>query len=224
MNLYHSVPDREDMYWSTSSAGSIKPEKRSESIPLGSFFEAGTVSRNQPWNGYASMFNQTTAGHFKVDDKTQDTGSAIMELRRLSGLTWEKLAELFGVARRSLHLWASGKSLSTSNEERLWTLLTTIRETDRGASSANKSMLLRQHGDVIPFDLLAKGEYGRFVMLVGTGSGEHSFKSPRLSKEAWDARKPPAPDNLMGALHDTVHKEKGNPHPVRARKVRKQKS
>ena len=45
------------------------------------------------------------------------TQKALGELRRLSGLTWEQLAKLFNVSRRSLHFWASGQPLSRFNEE-----------------------------------------------------------------------------------------------------------
>ena len=42
-------------------------------------------------------------------------GTAIGELRRLSGLTWDQLARLFNVSRRSLHFWASGGEPSIKN-------------------------------------------------------------------------------------------------------------
>jgi DNA-binding transcriptional regulator YiaG len=46
----------------------------------------------------------------------RSTQQAVNELRKLSGLTWEQLATLFNVSRRSVHFWASGQSLTSANE------------------------------------------------------------------------------------------------------------
>ena len=54
-------------------------------------------------------FEQTNTG-LQIP-KSQSTGTSIMELRRLSGLTTDQLARIFNVDRRSLHFWASGKRL-----------------------------------------------------------------------------------------------------------------
>ena len=45
----------------------------------------------------------------QIETETEATRKAVSELRRISGLTWEQLAWLFGVSRRSVHFWASGK-------------------------------------------------------------------------------------------------------------------
>ena len=37
----------------------------------------------------------------------------IFELRRLTGFTWDELALLLSVTRRSLHLWANGGPINT---------------------------------------------------------------------------------------------------------------
>jgi DNA-binding transcriptional regulator YiaG len=74
-------------------------------------------------------------------------GSAIAELRRLSGLTWDQLARLFDVSRRSLHFWASGKAMTPSNEEHLQRVLGAVRKIDRGSAGANREALLAARGD-----------------------------------------------------------------------------
>lgn len=45
--------------------------------------------------------------------------SRIQQLKEDSGLTWDQLCRLFGVSRRSLHLWAAGGRMNSRNEERL---------------------------------------------------------------------------------------------------------
>jgi len=97
---------------------------------------------------------QTTAGASVL--LAEPAAAAIGELRRLSGFTWDQLARLFNVSRRSLHFWASGKPMAPSNEEHLQRLLAVFRKIDRGSASANRTALLgvREDGS-LPFDLLA---------------------------------------------------------------------
>lgn len=138
-----------------------------------------------------------------------DAGAAISELRRLAGLTWEQLARVFGVARRSLHFWASGKPINATNEERLRRLLAVVRRADRGAADANRAMLLRDHDGVLPLDLLTEGRFDEFLALVGKGPGRRRLELTPLSAEAWEARKPPPPEELVEALHDRAHRDVG---------------
>jgi DNA-binding transcriptional regulator YiaG len=100
----------------------------------------------------------------------QSSSAALMELRRVSGLTWDQLARLFGVTRRSLHFWVSGKPLNPANEERLHKLLATVRMLNRGSARENRSLLLSVREDgVIPYDLLIEGQYDTVVSLLGPG-------------------------------------------------------
>jgi len=46
----------------------------------------------------------------------------LVSLHRMSGLTWEQIARLFNVSRRSVHLWLTGGGMSAANEERLISL------------------------------------------------------------------------------------------------------
>ena len=149
---------------------------------------------------------------------TEATRAAVHELRGLSGLTWEHLARLCGVTRRTLHFWASGKPLTAAHEERLQRLLATMRAIDRGSAPDTRSMLLQPSQDgVLPFDLLIDGEYDTVVALLGPGG---RVRTPRtrtsLSAEAHATRQPPSPEELVGALQDRVHREVGKARPVRA--------
>ncbi len=150
---------------------------------------------------------QTTAG--TLVPAAQAAGTALGELRRLSGLTWDQLARIFGVSRRALHFWASGKPMAPSHEEHLQRVLSVLRKIDRGAASANRAALLRVHRDgTIPIDLLAHRDYERALLLLGPGEGRPVL-SPRLSREARAARAPRPPEELVGALEDRVHRESG---------------
>lgn len=135
-------------------------------------------------------------------------GSAIGELRRLCGLTWDQLARLFNVSRRSLHFWASGKPMAPSNEEHLQRLLITVRKLDRGSASANRALLLGVHGGELPIDLLAAGEYERILSMFGSGEARRHSPS-ELPAEVRVARTPPPPHELVGALQNRIHPKSG---------------
>lgn len=176
------------------------------------------------WQDVLSPPPQTNSGLSISDAPAEEHESparAISELHRLTGLTWEQLAELFQVARRSLHFWASGKPLNGRNEARLRRILAAIRTTDRGSASANRAMLLQDRDGAVPLDLLVGEEFDVFVELVGAGPGRREFRLTPLSEEAQAARRPPPPDQLVGALQDRVHVEKGkllSSTPIRRRR------
>jgi DNA-binding transcriptional regulator YiaG len=151
---------------------------------------------------------QTSAGASAV--VAVSAGAAISELHRLSGLTWEQLARLFNVSRRSLHFWASGKPMAPSNEEHLQRLLSVVRKLDRGSASENRTLLLgvREDGS-LPFDLLAARNYDRVLALIGPGSGRKTVPPSKLSPEAQAARAPRPPEELVGALQDRIHPASG---------------
>lgn len=150
-------------------------------------------------------------------------GTAIAELRRLSGLTWDQLADLFKVSRRALHFWASGKAMTPSNEEHLQRLLAVVREIDRGFACTNRSLLLGAREDgTIPLDLLASEQYERVVALLGPG-GARRLRPPKLSAEAMAARAPRPPEELVGALQDRVHAASGPLLAARAVRVPRRK-
>jgi transcriptional regulator with XRE-family HTH domain len=127
---------------------------------------------------------------------------AVLEVRRRSGLTWEQLASLFGVDRRSVHLWASGRPLSARNAERLNRVLDVLRRADRGAPSATKAWLLTPTSQGIPLVLLREG---RFEDIVAPGATASPPRPAPLSEAAKRARAPRPPEELVGARHDRVH-------------------
>ncbi len=150
---------------------------------------------------------QTTAG--TPVSVSERAGAAIGELRRLSGFTWDQLARLFNVSRRSVHFWASGKPLTPSNEERLQRLLGVARKVDRGSASVNRAALLgvREDGS-IPFDLLVDGEYERVTALLTAGELRRA-RPPKLSEKVRGARVPLPPEDLVGAHQDRIHPTSG---------------
>jgi DNA-binding transcriptional regulator YiaG len=73
-------------------------------------------------------------------------GSLIKKLRSESGLTWDQLAKLFGVSRRSMHLWAGGGRMNSANVEQLSRLWGLIIALPGETPEARRAALLTPHG------------------------------------------------------------------------------
>ncbi len=200
----------------TSAEGAMRaaPSPQLIFVP-GSLSTLGTAARSlsiEEWRGSLLGPSGTSSWIWTSGGREQeplDTGAAISELRRLAGLTWEQLARVFGVARRSLHFWASGKPINATNEERLRRLLAVLRQADRGSAQENRVMLLRDHDGMIPIDLLTAGWYDEFLVFVGTGRGRRRIDLTPLSREALEAREPLPPVELVDSLQDRVHRDVG---------------
>ena len=147
--------------------------------------------------------------------------AAIAELRRRSGLTWDQVARLFGVARRSVHFWASGKALSATNEERLGRLLAVIRLIDQGGARETRSALMTALGDgTIPFDLLVADKLDEVVARVELVTKRAIVELPPLAPAEHAARMPISPELRVGALHDTIHRDSGRARGAKVAKVK----
>jgi len=129
----------------------------------------------------------------------------IREIRRVLGLTWEQLADLFGVKRRSVHFWASGMGMKPGHAERLEYLRAFAAAIDRGDPQLNHALLTTTPvGSESPLELLIAGNFNEALRAVGRIPNERStFRRGRPSPI--EARElPPPPDTLVDALHDPV--------------------
>lgn len=175
-----------------------------------------------------SVLERTTTGlplSVESANSVEANRAAINELRKLSGLTWEQLAKLFNVSRRSLHFWASGQPLAPFNEETLNRLLGTVRYINRGNASVNRNLLLSPAPDGrLLFDLLIVGEHEQVKRILGSGNALQKPQLLPLSEDASASRMPPAPEDLVGALQDPIYREVRRSRPARVARSRKQGS
>jgi transcriptional regulator with XRE-family HTH domain len=220
MNLVETRP----RFDSTSAAGAMLVRQLREPVLVGVML-AGPGTSTEPAlpaelvSRSPLPAQQTTSG-VSVVLVDHDT-AAIAELRRLSGFTWDQLARLFNVSRRSLHFWASGKAMTPANEEHLQRVLAVLRKMDRGSAATNRSALLSVRDDgVIPFDLLADGRYDTAAAILGHGHAVARAVRPSLSEDAKLARAPRSPEELVGALHDRVHRETGTARAAKSVRTR----
>ena len=211
---------------STSALGAMKDSDTHSFIgSIISLVSSGTTaSRVSDDRGLLAAVDRTTSGiTLRATGSPEATQKSISELRRLSGLTWEQLAKLFNVSRRSLHFWASGQPLSRFNEEQLNRLLEAIQYIDTGSANLNRSLLLKGSNGKF-FDLLVAGQYEEFKKSVGCGNAPQKPQLGSLSEDALVARRPQNPADLVDALQEPIHREVGRSRPARAARSRKNNS
>jgi DNA-binding transcriptional regulator YiaG len=147
---------------------------------------------------------------------------AIHELRLLTEFTWDQIARLFSVSRRSVHLWASGGPMSRENEEHLHRVLGIVSRSDRGRTGDNRAALLSPVGQSnrCAFDLLIAGDYESASLLFGSSGDASQRHGSRYvpSPVVLAARAPLPPDVLVAASQDGGPMA---PRPARAVRYRK---
>ncbi len=126
------------------------------------------------------LFEASSAGVQKLSVKVQavekSAAGLVQEFKRVSGLTWEQLANTFEVSSRAAHDWASGKPINAKNHEKLGLAVAAMRFIDRGLAEENRNLLLSEAGDGQTYlDLFRAGEFEQVQELAGEGTGRPSF-------------------------------------------------
>lgn len=145
----------------------------------------------------------------RAGQRTEATRQAISELRQISGLTWDQVGQLFGVSRRSVHHWASGKPLNSGNEARLMRVLDVVRHADRGSARETRAALLNTSDGTTPFDMLVAQRFDEVRAALGRGRRRPGQALSSLSPEAKAARRPLPPDMLVEGMSERVGKDPG---------------
>jgi DNA-binding transcriptional regulator YiaG len=208
-------------YGATSALGAMRTSFRGPVLVGCILAGLGTSTAHADPNA-EPVRTRNTARQTNAGKSVESAGAAtaLSELRRRSGLTWDQLARLFDVNRRSLHFWASGKAMSASNEEHLQRLLGVVREIDRGSAARNRSALLELQADgAIALDLLRVRQYDRVISLLGIAA-ERRPPSRRVSADVLAQRAPRPPEELVEALNDRPHRDVAHGRAARSVKVR----
>jgi len=125
------------------------------------------------------------------------TASLVLELRRLSGLTWAQLASVFGVDRRAIHFWAAGRPINAANSENLAAVLALVRRVSRGDAGATRAFLLTPTSTgVVPLDALRSGDLEQVPVPPAVPGGVPK-RPPPISFAARGARAPQPLDELL---------------------------
>jgi DNA-binding transcriptional regulator YiaG len=209
----------------STGAGLSQVFRQTDALPQG--FGTGSY----PYSGdlldflvklYSSE-HTSSGGCLSVDqDLDIPTCKAIHELRFKTGLSWDRLSRLFGVQRRSLHFWASGKPLSEKNEERLYHLLALVRTIDRGSARANRTLLLKpiENGDSSPFDLLLQDKFEEVRDRLGVAQTLRR-RPPQANPDQIRDKMPPSLTGFDAEIDDTPISSSGRVRVTKVRKVRR---
>jgi transcriptional regulator with XRE-family HTH domain len=214
-----AIATREATHAPTAAAGAMIRGRPLDSIVLagGVTWSVTTSTFDVPPVIDRTLANPTGKLATSPADVQVSAGAAIHTIRRLSGLTWDELADLFGVSRRSLHHWANGRPVSAAHDHTLRHVLAALRYIDRGDSARTRGALLAATPDGrLIVDLLKKGRYDEARAEAGAGSGEIHPPLAPLSPEAAAARRPPPLVAQLGALEDEPVIDRGRAVPSKA--------
>jgi transcriptional regulator with XRE-family HTH domain len=142
-----------------------------------------------------------------------DDAQRISDIRLHTGLTWEQVARLFGVSRRTVHLWASGSAMSSEHEEHLHRVFSAIESSGLFEVHGSRAAILftAGSGGSCPFDMLVSGRYeeaARELRLRAPPVHGPQRRVPDAS--VFQERRPLSPAVLMSGLPDS-----GPPEPRR---------
>lgn len=152
----------------------------------------------------------------------ENSSKLIFEFRRISGLTWDKIAEIFGVTRRAVHFWANGKPMEDFRAEKLHYLITAIRKIDTGYAVQNRRILFAKNESGISLlDLFRKGDFYSVNMRMPSvaASSMRDFKS--LSLKARTELEPAiSPFDLLNADNSRIETKKTRLSAITVRKAK----
>jgi transcriptional regulator with XRE-family HTH domain len=90
--------------------------------------------------------DETTTDPDQSSSQVRSTAAQVIRVHEVSGLTWEQLARLLGVSRRTLHSWASGARVASGNLERLSTVAAFIEPRIANSPEENRVWLVSPRG------------------------------------------------------------------------------
>ena len=106
----------------------------------------------------------------------------LFELRRLTGFTWERLADLLNVEPRTLNNWVEGSEIQGCNHEHIAKTLSVMRFADRGSAEENAVALGKRTMERSPFAAIKARRYLNARRYMGHGIARQGLS---LSASDW---------------------------------------
>lgn len=133
---------------------------------------------------YAILGDDNTPEHAAASVNKEDARSNLYEVRRLTGFTWEVIADLAMVTRRTLYNWAQGGAVAEDSKRHIAAVLAVLRYSDRGTAEKNAVALYEPHREGDPFWLLKCQRYEEAKRFLGKGCGRVALPAvndPRIA-------------------------------------------
>ena len=166
----------------------------------GGMFISSTTARQLGQWGAVCRGSSAGFDLLVFDRSNENAASAaelVRDLKAISGLTWEKTAELLEVSARTVHNWSAGLPIAEKKHHRLAELVAVVRFIDRGYGETNRELLLGTpvNGKTL-FALLVAEDFEAVKSNVGAGLGR-AKPAPALPAGALRFS---APDQFGAAL------------------------
>lgn len=150
---------------------------------------------------HVSEPESASRGRSKRTESSETAAQILLaEIRATTGLTFEEIAPLMGVSRRSVQLWRAGEPISARKEVRLRNLVECLRDLAKHDPGKARQMLFDRTVDGLrPYDVLSEGQFDiAFSMLAGVAPPTD------LRARAVRLNIPPAPPLLprLSAVND----------------------
>ncbi len=198
--------------------------KHSKPITVNCFAIIGTIGSLtttflSPQDLRAIESNCQTSSGQDVQNIEMFATKTIKDLRNLSGLTWDQLAKIFSVSRRSVHHWDSGSPMNSINQKKLNRVISLLENINFDTPAANRNFLLSSITGEIPVELLANEQYEKFLQLADIIMVPRETR--QLAAEEKAARQPFSPEVLISSRSERKHTEVIRKKKVKIRKKNK---
>ena len=169
-----------------------------------------------PFDGTSAALPAFAPGLNAVTSHEGTAARRIGDAKRLSGLTWDELSQVMNTTRRTLHLWANGRPISSINEGRLSRVVGVLQIVSRGTGRETRQVLLTPLQDgLVPFDLLISGKFDDVAQRLGRDRPVITRAASAQSTSGRALRRPPSPIALLDAAQDPVGTTLQTPLPGR---------
>ncbi|MFZ1104790.1 MAG: hypothetical protein WAN86_18395 [Hyphomicrobiaceae bacterium] len=159
-------------------------------------------------------FTGTAADPPRIAPTRSSPARDLLEIRLISGLTWEELAEVFETTRRSLHNWANGEAMKPENILLVQEVLAAVRRLARSSSCETRlTLLTKLASGQRPLDFLRNRRWADAIAAV------HAL--PPLAMPSSSESRQPHPATYLEARTDTPGPTSGRAIPGRSRRISK---
>ncbi len=169
-----------------------------------------------PFDGTSAALPAFAPGPNAMNSHEGTAARRIGDAKRLSGLTWDELSRVMTTTRRTLHLWANGRPISSINEGRLSRLVGVLQIISRGTGRETRQALLTPLQDgLVPLDLLVLGKFNDVAQRLGRDGPVLARVASAQSTSGRALRRPPSPIALLDAAQDPIGTTLQTPLPGR---------
>jgi len=146
--------------------------------------DAPTASKAGLSERYANLLRDDS---FIANVNQSDSVGNVFELRRLTGFTWARLADLLNVDRRTLNNWIKGAGIRDLNRSHIAKSLEVLRSGDCGSSRMNAKALdeVRMPGEPSAYEAVKAGKYTVAMESLAPALATSERREVILNSSSW---------------------------------------